>query len=151
MTKLLAAAALALALSGGVAHADISYPGWDEPKASDPKTFMRAFSADIQNATNSKDEASKPTTACYAISDGSSYCSTMWVRVGPVFTYTDEILINAQGDAVYVMRNKLRDNLGGKDHRVCQTSLGRETVERYDATEQWNTEMLVHKLWADYR
>ena len=54
--------AMALALLAPVpAYADDlpnNYPGRDEPKASDLKTFMRAFSADIQNATNSKDEAS---------------------------------------------------------------------------------------------
>ena len=85
-----------------------------------------------------------------------SYCDTVWVRVGPVFAYTDEFLINAQGDVIYVMCNKLRNSLDGNDPklqhlRICQTSIGRETVERYDAgSEHWNVQMLTHKTWADY-
>ena len=114
---------------------------------------MRAFSADIQNATHSKDEGSKPSTACYAMSEGriTSYCSTLWMRDGSVFTYTDQFLITSDGDVSYRMCNGLRGSDNPQHLRVCQNSRGRLTVERYDASsEHWLEEMTRYTTWPDY-
>jgi hypothetical protein len=144
-------AAAALALLAAVPALAEDRPAWEEPKASDLKAFMRAFSADIQNATNSKDEESKPNTVCYAMSEGriTSYCQTTWMRDGPVFTYTDQFLITSEGEVSYRMCNGLRGSDNPQHLRVCQNSRGRQTVESYDG-EHWNVEMTRHTTWADY-